>query len=90
MLNDQIHLFYQTYGNWEKDAICHAWSQDGIPVSYTHLEDTDRYQPTARFMSLDNAQATPIATTDGGMLGFHASRRDVWGFSCLLYTSRCV
>ena len=30
VLNDQIHLFYQTYGNWEKDAICHAWSQDGI------------------------------------------------------------
>ena len=45
------------------------------------MEDTDRYQPTARFMSLDNAQAAPIATTDGGMLGFHASRRDVWGFS---------
>lgn len=45
------------------------------------MEDTDRYQPTARFMSLDDAQATPIATTDGGMLGFHASRRDVWGFS---------
>lgn len=45
------------------------------------MEDTDRYQPTARFMSLDGAQATPIATTDGGMLGFHASRRDVWGFS---------
>ena len=45
------------------------------------MEDTDRYQPTARFMSLDDAQAAPIATTDGGMLGFHASRRDVWGFS---------
>ena len=30
VLNDQIHLFYQTYGNWEMDAICHAWSQDGI------------------------------------------------------------
>ena len=41
------------------------------------MEDTDRYQPTARFMSLDGAQATPIATTDGGMLGFPASRRDV-------------
>ncbi len=45
------------------------------------MEDTDRYQPTARFMSLNDAQAAPIATTDGGMLGFHASRRDVWGFS---------
>lgn len=28
--NDTIHLFYQTYGNKEKDAICHAYSTDGI------------------------------------------------------------
>lgn len=28
--NDTIHLFYQTYGNGPKDAICHAWSTDGI------------------------------------------------------------
>ena len=26
----RIHLFYQTYGRFEKDAICHAWSEDGI------------------------------------------------------------
>lgn len=26
----KIHLFYQTYGNGPKDAICHAWSEDGI------------------------------------------------------------
>ncbi|WP_125039577.1 family 43 glycosylhydrolase [Bacteroides faecalis] len=25
-----VHLFYQTYGNREKDAICHATSEDGI------------------------------------------------------------
>ena len=23
--DDTVHLFYQTYGNNEKDAICHAW-----------------------------------------------------------------
>lgn len=28
--NDTIHLFYQTYGNDKKDAICHAWSVDGV------------------------------------------------------------
>lgn len=27
---DKIHLFYQTYGRFEKDSICHAWSEDGI------------------------------------------------------------
>ncbi len=30
VLGDKIHLFYQTYGNRERDAICHAWSKDGI------------------------------------------------------------
>jgi predicted GH43/DUF377 family glycosyl hydrolase len=26
----KVHLFYSTYGNGAKDAICHAWSEDGI------------------------------------------------------------
>jgi len=30
VLDGKVHLFYQTYGNWEKDAICHAVSEDGI------------------------------------------------------------
>ena len=30
VLNGTLHLFYQTYGNWERDAICHATSSDGI------------------------------------------------------------
>ena len=30
VLDDRIHLFYQTYGNRENDAICHATSADGI------------------------------------------------------------
>lgn len=29
VLNDRVHLFYQTYGNGPKDAICHAVSEDG-------------------------------------------------------------
>lgn len=27
---NRLHLFYQTYGNGPKDAICHAWSEDGV------------------------------------------------------------
>lgn len=27
---DTVHLFYQTYGNRERDAICHAYSTNGI------------------------------------------------------------
>ena len=30
VLNGRVHLFYQTYGNWEKDALCHAVSEDGV------------------------------------------------------------
>lgn len=28
--SDTLHLFYQTYGNGKNDAICHAWSTDGL------------------------------------------------------------
>lgn len=30
VLGNRVHLFYQTYGNGPKDAICHAYSCDGI------------------------------------------------------------
>lgn len=30
VIGEKVHLFYQTYGNGKKDAICHAWSADGI------------------------------------------------------------
>lgn len=30
VLGGRIHLFYQTYGNGPKDALCHAVSDDGI------------------------------------------------------------
>lgn len=30
ILDGAVHLFYQTYGNREKDAICHAVSSDGV------------------------------------------------------------
>jgi predicted GH43/DUF377 family glycosyl hydrolase len=30
VIGNKVHLFYQTYGNGRKDAICHAWSADGL------------------------------------------------------------
>ena len=30
VLDGTVHLFYQTYGNREKDAICHAVSENGV------------------------------------------------------------
>jgi len=40
----KVHLFYQTYGNREKDAICHAWSTDGI--HFTRNETNPIFRPT--------------------------------------------
>jgi len=30
VLEGKVHLFYQTYGNGPRDAICHATSEDGV------------------------------------------------------------
>ena len=30
VIGERVHLFYQTYGNGPKDAICHAASEDGV------------------------------------------------------------
>jgi hypothetical protein len=30
VLENKVHLFYQTYGNGRHDAICHAVSEDGL------------------------------------------------------------
>ena len=40
----KLHLFYQTYGNREKDAICHAWSEDGI--NFTRNPTNPIFRPT--------------------------------------------
>lgn len=42
--NDTVHLFYQTYGNGKHDAICHAWSIDG--VKFERNATNPIYSPT--------------------------------------------
>ncbi|MXV52240.1 family 43 glycosylhydrolase [Pedobacter sp. HMF7647] len=43
----KVHLFYQTYGNFEKDAICHAWSSDGI--QFTRDSSNPIFHPTGEW-----------------------------------------
>ena len=44
VLDGQVHLFYQTYGNGNRDAICHAWSPDGI--NFTRNPTNPVFRPT--------------------------------------------
>ncbi|RYY05883.1 MAG: glycoside hydrolase [Sphingobacteriaceae bacterium] len=43
----KIHLFYQTYGNGPKDAICHAISTDGI--NFTRDPSNPIFNPTGKW-----------------------------------------
>ena len=44
VLRDKVHLFYQTYGNGRRDAICHAWSDDGL--KFTRNPTNPIFRPT--------------------------------------------
>jgi predicted GH43/DUF377 family glycosyl hydrolase len=45
----KVHLFYQTYGNGPKDAICHAISEDGI--SFTRDATNPVFHPAGNWTS---------------------------------------
>jgi hypothetical protein len=49
VLDGQVHLFYQTYGNGPKDAICHAWSKDGL--KFTREPSNPIFRPTGDWTS---------------------------------------
>ena len=44
VINGVVHLFYQTYGNGKKDAICHAFAADGI--HFTRNPTNPIFRPT--------------------------------------------
>lgn len=71
VLNGKIHLFYQTYGNWEKDAICHAVSADGI-----HFE-RDRANPVfspTKDWCCGRAIDADVVAFNGGLYLYFATR----------------
>lgn len=48
-------------------------------VLFDGAEDSERYMPVCRFMQLAEGEGTPTALCAGGVLGFRAANRDVWG-----------
>ena len=47
VLGGKVHLFYQTYGNGKRDAICHAWSEDGL--NFTRDPTNPIFRPTGQW-----------------------------------------
>lgn len=47
VINGRVHLFYQTYGNGRNDAICHAWSSDGI--NFTRNTTNPVFRPDGKW-----------------------------------------
>ena len=46
VIDGTVHLFYQSYGGGPKDAICHAWSRDG--VHFERDPSNPVFRPTGR------------------------------------------
>ncbi|MCX8497310.1 MAG: family 43 glycosylhydrolase [Akkermansiaceae bacterium] len=71
VLGNRVHLFYQTYGNREKDAICHAWSDDG--VHFTREPSNPIFHPQGDWTCGRAIDAEVIAYGDR-LLMYFASR----------------
>lgn len=69
--NDTVHLFYQTYGNREKDAICHAWSTDGI--HFVRNKTNPVFSPTGAW-NCGRAIDAEVYAFNGQYLRYFATR----------------
>jgi beta-1,2-mannobiose phosphorylase / 1,2-beta-oligomannan phosphorylase len=67
----QVHLFYQTYGNGPKDAICHATSRDG--VVFVRDATNPVFRPTGDW-NVGRAIDAEAFAFDGHLLLYFATR----------------
>ena len=67
----KIHLFYQSYGNKERDAICHAWSDDGI--HFTRETSNPIFRPHGKW-TCGRAIDAEVVPDGKRMLLYFASR----------------
>lgn len=71
VLDGKVHLFYQTYGNGAKDAICHAWSTDG--VTFTRNRTNPIFRPTGDW-TCGRAIDADVIEHNGRLLLYWATR----------------
>ncbi len=71
VLNGRVHLFYQSYGNWRTDAICHAVSDDG--VTFTKNPDNPVFRPTDDWCC-GRAIDADVCVFDGKLFLYFATR----------------
>jgi predicted GH43/DUF377 family glycosyl hydrolase len=71
VLEGRVHLFYQTYGNGPKDAICHAISNDGI--HFERNPSNPIYRPTGDW-NVGRAIDAEVYPHNGKLLLYIATR----------------
>jgi len=71
LLDGKLHLFYNTYGNGAKDAICHATSDDGI--HFTRNPTNPIWSPTGDW---NNGRAIDVDVVEWGdkLIMYYATR----------------
>lgn len=71
VLHGKVHLFYQTYGNARRDAVCHAWSSDGL--RFTRNPTNPVFQPTGDW-TCGRAIDADVIEHEGRLLLYWATR----------------
>ncbi|MBE0537468.1 MAG: family 43 glycosylhydrolase [Phycisphaerae bacterium] len=71
VLGGKVHLFYQTYGNGPKDAICHAVSTDGL--RFVRNETNPVFRPSGQW-NCGRAIDADVIEHEGKMLLYWATR----------------
>lgn len=75
VIGDTLHLFYQTYGNGPKDAICHAASKDG--VTFERNPENPIFSPTGAW---NNGRAIDADVVNvNGRVWLYTATRDPHG-----------
>jgi beta-xylosidase len=71
VLDGRVHLFYQTYGNGAKDAICHAVSEDGL--RFTRDASNPVFRPSGAW-TCGRAIDADVVEHEGRLLLYFATR----------------